>query len=181
MIPLYENKKVISGLKEKWVEELFFQKIQWENLQEELKELRKYKSLQKEKEQIYTLNQELLRCRDPSPSYPIFLFEQMTMFKMSVLKEGKPCQIMTTPQFLETFTQSDFFEQKLLCELYLHEMACIMDPLSNYVVHLGDIHLRAPTSFVTNHMHNGILLTPFTRMRIVPLCGFTVNLRPFCP
>ena len=55
-------------------------------------------------------------------------------------------------------------------------MACIMDPLSNYVLHVWDIHLRAPTSFVTNHMHNGMLLIPFTRMRIIPLYGFTVDL-----
>ena len=60
-------------------------------------------------------------------------------------------------------------------------MACIMDPLSSYVLHVGDIHLRAPTSFVTNHVHNGMLLIPFTRMRIIPLYGFTVKLRPLCP
>ena len=60
---------------------------------------------------------------------------------------------MTPPQFLDTFTQSDFFEQKLLCELYLHEMARLMDPQSNLVPHIGDIHLREFTYFFTNHMH----------------------------
>ena len=55
MIPLYVNKKAIQGLKEKWVEELFFQKFCWEKLQEEVKELRKYKSMKKEKEQMETL------------------------------------------------------------------------------------------------------------------------------
>ena len=55
MIPLYEHKKDIQGLKGNWDEEIFFEKIRWEKLQEELKELRKYKSMQKEKEQMYTL------------------------------------------------------------------------------------------------------------------------------
>ena len=59
-------------------------------------------------------------------------------------------------------------------------MACIMDPLSNYVLHVGEIHLRVPPYFVTNHMHIGMLLIPFTRMRIIPLYGFIVNLRPLC-
>ena len=55
MISLYVNKNVIQGLKEKWVEELLFQKFCWEKLQEEVKELRKYKSMKKEKEQMETL------------------------------------------------------------------------------------------------------------------------------
>ena len=97
MIALYVNKNAIQGLKEKWVEELFFQKFCWEKLQEEVKELRRYKSIKKEKEQMDTLTSELLSCRVPSPSYPMFLFEQMTMFKRRVLKEVKPCQIMKTP------------------------------------------------------------------------------------
>ena len=97
MIPLYVNKKAIQGLKEKWVEELFFQKLCWEKLQEEVKELRRYKSMKKEKEQMYTLTQEFPCCKAPSPSYPVFLFEHMTMFKRRALKEGKPCPIMKTP------------------------------------------------------------------------------------
>ena len=55
MIPLYVNKKAIEGVKENSVEELFFQKFCWEKLQEEVKELRKYKSMKKEKEQMDTL------------------------------------------------------------------------------------------------------------------------------
>ena len=76
---------------------------------------------------MYILIQELLSYRAPSPSYSIFIFEQTTLFKIRSLKEGKPYHIMTTPQFLDTFTQSDFLRHNLLCELYLHEMACLMD------------------------------------------------------
>ena len=75
------------------------------------------------------------------------------MFKIRALKEGKPLHIMTTPQFLNTFSQSSFPGHNLLCELYLHEMACFMDFHSNPVSHIGDIHLRAFSSFVTNHMN----------------------------
>ena len=32
-------------------------------------------------------------------------------------------------------------------------MACLMESQSNPVPHIGDIHLREFTTFVTNHMH----------------------------
>ena len=40
----------------------------------------------------------------------------MTLFKIKDLKEGRPWKIVTPPQFLKTFIQSDFFEQNLLGE-----------------------------------------------------------------
>ena len=107
--------------------------------------------MENNKEQMLTLNLELLSCRSPSPSHPVFLFEQMIMFQIKALKEGRPWQIVT-PQFLETFTQSEFFEQNLLCELYLHDRACMMDTEANPVPHIGDIHLRSFTSFVNNNV-----------------------------
>ena len=54
---------------------------------------------------------------------------------------------------MDTFIKNDFSDQNLLCELFLHERACPMDAHSNPVPYLGDIQLRAFTSFVTNHMH----------------------------
>ena len=92
-----------------------------------MKELNKFKSMQKDKEQMLTLTQELLICRAPSPSYPVFLFEHMTLFKIKALKEGISWEIVTPSQFLETFTQGNFSEQNLLCELYLNEIAYLMD------------------------------------------------------
>ena len=58
--------------------------------------------MKKEKEQVYTLSQELLSCRGPSLSYSVFLYEQMTLFKLKSLKEGRPHQLFTVPQFLDT-------------------------------------------------------------------------------
>ena len=50
MISLIDHKKIIQELREQWVEEIFFQKIQWEKMQEKLKELNKYVSMEKDKE-----------------------------------------------------------------------------------------------------------------------------------
>ena len=78
--------------------------------------------MQKEKEQMYALSQELLGTRMPSSSYPIFLFEQFVWFKLKAVKEGRSFEITTSAKFLETFFGSNFEDQNLLCELYLHEM-----------------------------------------------------------
>ena len=107
--------------------------------------------MQKEKEQMYALSQELLGTRVPSPSYPVFLFEQFVWFKLRAVKEGRSFEITTSAKFLETFLRSNFEDQNLLCELYLHEMAFPMDHHSNPVPFLGDVQLRAFASFVSNH------------------------------
>ena len=55
---------------------------------------------------------------------PVFLFEQFIWFKLMFVKEGRPYEIATSTKFLETFLESDFEKNNLLCELYLHELAC---------------------------------------------------------
>ena len=89
--------------------------------------------MQKEKDQLYILSQELLSTRVPSPSYPVFLFEQFIWFKLKVVKEGRPYEMATSAQFLETFMESGFVEQNVFFELYLHEMAC---PLLKYLFYM---------------------------------------------
>ena len=43
--------------------------------------------MKQEKEHMYALIQELLSCRSPSPSYYVFLYEKLTLFKLKDLKE----------------------------------------------------------------------------------------------
>ena len=94
--------------------------------------------MQKEKEQMYALSQELLSTRVPS-SYPVFLFEQFVWFNLRAVKEGRSFEITTSTNFLETFLRSNFEDQNLLCELYLHEMAFPLDRHSNPVPFSGDV------------------------------------------
>ena len=75
MTPLIQHRNIISELRERWVEERIFQKFHWEEVQKELKELNKFDSMQKEKDQLYILSRELMSSRAPSPSYLVFLYE----------------------------------------------------------------------------------------------------------
>ena len=105
-----------------------------------------------EKYQLYTLSQELLGTRARSSYYPMFLFEQFIWFKLKDVKEGRPYEIATSAKFLETFLESDFDEWNLLCDLYLHELACPLDLHWNPTPVLGDVQLRDFSSFVSNHV-----------------------------
>ena len=96
MVPLAKHRKTIRELKEKWAEELMSQKLCGEELEKELKELKKFKSMQVEKDQLYTISQELLGTRVPSSSYLVFLFEQFIWFKLKAAKEGRPYEVATS-------------------------------------------------------------------------------------
>ena len=93
--------------------------------------------MQKEKDQLYILSRELMISRAPSPSCPVFLYEQFTWFKLKALKEGRPYEVASSDKFLETFMKRSFTEQNILCKLYLHEMVCPLDRHSNPTPHLG--------------------------------------------
>ena len=56
MISLGEHRKIIRGLEENWAEERMAHIIQEEELQSNLRELKKFQSMQKEKEQMYALS-----------------------------------------------------------------------------------------------------------------------------
>ena len=45
MITMPTHMKVIKKIREKWAEEMTFQRFHWEELQTELKELRKFKTM----------------------------------------------------------------------------------------------------------------------------------------
>ena len=106
MVSLTEHKRTIRGLKEKWAEERMTQRLQEEELQKEIRELKKFQSMQKEKDQMYALSQELLGTMVPSSSYPVFLFEQFVWFKLRAMKEGRSFEITTSAKFLETFLRN---------------------------------------------------------------------------
>ena len=58
MISLTKHKNSIQELREQWAEEIFFQKIRWEEMRENLKDLKKYQSMEKNKEQMLPLTHE---------------------------------------------------------------------------------------------------------------------------
>ena len=81
MIALSEHRRIIRALEEQGSEERMAPRIQVEELQNKMRELKKFQGMQKEKEHMYTLSRELMGTRKPSSSYPVFLFEQFVWLK----------------------------------------------------------------------------------------------------
>ena len=84
-IALDEHKRIIRALEEQGAEERMGHKVQVEELQQEIKKLKKFSSMQKDKDQMYDLSRELIGTRKPSSSYPVFLFEQFAWFKLKAV------------------------------------------------------------------------------------------------
>ena len=124
----------------------------WEKLQSQLKELRRYKTMKQEKEQMYALIQELLSCRSSSHSYYVLLYEKLILFKLKAIKEGRPYQVITADQFMATFARAPKNDQNLLCELYLHNEAVSEERNINMIPVVGDTQLRAFISFLANQL-----------------------------
>jgi hypothetical protein len=108
--------------------------------------------LRQEKNVMHMMKQQVLICINPSPSYFVFVYEQLTLFKMKAIMEDHPHKITLIPEFLENFFQSGITNQHFLCELYLHEHTCQLEKRFNMTPFVGEIQLRTFTSFVNNQV-----------------------------
>ena len=72
--------------------------------------------------------------------------------QMKAIKDGRAHEVSTPEQFIETFTEAPNNEQNLLCELYLHNEAMLVDRKMNILPLAGDIQLRAFISFLANQL-----------------------------
>lgn len=137
-------------------EEIDFLNFQWAKYKIERKELRrlpkKVKGIEQDRRNMYSLAKQVMCCRKPSPSYPIFMYEQFYLFHLRAIKSDKPYQIIDPKSFLKAYFSSDSADQHLLCELYLHEYICIVDRKFNMSPYVGDIQLHAFASFAQNQI-----------------------------
>jgi len=78
--------------------------------------------------------------------------ERLTFLQIKTLRDGRPYEVTTPQQFIETFTEASVSEQNLLCELYLHNEAMLEDRTFNLIPIAGDILIRALVSFMANQL-----------------------------
>jgi len=98
------------------------------------------------------LVQRILATRKPSFNYAVFLRERLTFLQIKAVRDGRPHQVTTSEQFIETFTEAPKNDQNLLCGLYLHNEAMSEDRKMNILPLVGDIQLRAFISFLANQL-----------------------------
>ena len=77
------------------------------------------------------------------------------LFQLKSIMENKPYMGSSTRTFLDVFRASDFDEQSMLCELFLHNIICenvIFQMVVTIFSSTGDFQLRAFVSFMRNQI-----------------------------
>ena len=108
-----------------------------------------------DKWKLHDLALNLLGCKKPSSSYPIFLWESYYLFQLKYIMEDKPYVGSSSRTFLDVFHASDFDEQRLLCELFLNNIICehtSIQMVATVLSYMGDLQLRAFVSFMRNQI-----------------------------
>jgi hypothetical protein len=113
---------------------------------------RQVAELKADKEQMLNLAQEVMACRPPASSYSLFLHERFLFFCLESIKNEISHEIEDGVQFLQILRAHDVPTQHLMCELYMHGYLLRVDREFNLVPYVGDIHLRALTSYTFNQI-----------------------------
>jgi hypothetical protein len=101
---------------------------------------------------MFDLAQKLLTARKPSSNYSLFLIERLTFFQIKSIKEGRPHAVLNPTDFVRTFAEASTIDQHLLCEVYLHNEVIPENRQLNLNPLVGDIQIRALTSFLNNQI-----------------------------
>jgi hypothetical protein len=128
----------------------------WEALdltRQEVREVKKKnKDLKARMVKIFDLMHTLMATRKPSCNYSLFLIERLTWFQIKSIVEGKSHEVIEPTDFVTTFLAASTRDQHLLCEAYFHNEAIPENRLLNINPLVGDVQLRAFTSFLYNQI-----------------------------
>jgi hypothetical protein len=139
--------------KQIWINQSF---SNWEALDQTRQEARELKKKNKDLKGrlvlIFDLVQKLLATRKPSCNYSLFLMERLTWFQIKSIIEGKLHGVIQPTYFVKTFVAASIRDQHLLCEAYFHNEAIPENRLLNINPLVGDVQIRAFTSFLYNQI-----------------------------
>jgi hypothetical protein len=128
----------------------------WEALDLTRQEVRKVKKKNRDLKarmvKIFDLMHSLIATRKPSCNYSLFLVERLIWFQIKSLIEGKPYEVIEPTDFVKTFLAASIKDQHLLCEGYFHNEAIPENRRLNINPLVGDVQLRAFTSFLYNQI-----------------------------
>jgi hypothetical protein len=130
--------------------------LNWEALdltRQEVREVKKKnRDLKARMVKIFDLMHTLMATRKPSCNYSLFLIERLTWFQIKSIIEGKSHEVIQPTDFVKTFLAASTRDQHLLCEAYFHNEAIPENRLLNINPLVGDVQLRAFTSFLYNQI-----------------------------
>jgi len=132
------QEKTLQEHKSLWLNHVY---RNWEVLEHSRAQHKENKELKTRLSLIFELVQRLLATRKPSFNYSVFLRERLAFLQVKAIRDGRPHEVSTPQQFIETFAEASNSEQNLLCELYLHNEAMPEDRKLNLIPLIGDIQM----------------------------------------
>jgi hypothetical protein len=130
--------------------------LNWEALDLTRQEIREVKKKNRELKdrmvKIFDMMQQLMATRKPSCNYSLFLMERLMWFQIRSIIEGKPHEVISSIDFIQTFEAASTRDQHFLCEAYFHNEAILENRTLNINPLVGDVQLRAFTSFLLNQI-----------------------------
>ena len=108
--------------------------------------------LKTDKEEMFSLAQQVMACRPPTHSYALFLHEQYIFFYLESIRHEVNHEIKDPIQFYRILRIHDVLNQHLMCELYMHDYFLSNYQTFNPIPFVGDIQLRAFTSYTINQV-----------------------------
>jgi hypothetical protein len=130
--------------------------LNWEALDLTRQEIREVKKKNRELKdrmvKVFDMIQQLMATRKPSCNYSLFLMERLMWFQIRSIIEGKPHEVISSIDFIQTFEAASTRDQHFLCEAYFHNEAILENRTLNINPLVGDVQLRAFTSFLLNQI-----------------------------
>jgi hypothetical protein len=116
-----------------------------------------------------------MATRKPSCNYSLFLMERLMWFQIKSIIEGNPMKSFQSIDFIKTFVAASTRDQHLLCEAYFHNEAIPENRSLNINPLVGDVQLRAFTSFLLNQIFGKVTFQLPRTMKIIAASGLDQN------
>lgn len=137
-------------MQETWFSAYLVQEQKWKSKIQSLQQQLMIK--EEEKRQMFKFAEQAISCRSPARVYSMYLHEQWVGLQMIRLNNNKKFMMGNVDDFVDIYNDSSTREKDLLCELYQfkffleHELEWNPNPV------VGDIQLRAFSSFIQNQI-----------------------------
>ena len=98
----------------------------------------------------FKLVDQALACRPPPRVYALYLKEKFLLFHLMLTLNNVNVEFMLAQKFYGLYQNLPPWQQNLLCELYVHNFVIPMETEWNSFLYIGDIHLKALMSWMSN-------------------------------
>ena len=96
------------------------------------------------------LADQALACRPPPRVYALCLKEKYIFLQLMLTLRNVNVEFKSAQEFYGLYQTLPPWQQNLLCELYVHNFVIPTETEWNHLLYIGDVHLKAFMSWMSN-------------------------------